>query len=159
MVGAPRSCSVTGPTSWYVLVVLGLPSERFSAERAVLLLIVFLNMSGIDNAGITTVSGQTDVLYSVSSSSHPTFTTPFTYASSCRSQWLQLQLDGIPRYSVSYYSTPDCGTFYDACQPSGRSTFSPGVYPEGYHIATITQFNLNSGLGLGQIWRGACCDE
>jgi hypothetical protein len=104
MVGAPRSCSVTGPTSWYVLVVLGLPSERFSAERAVLLLIVFLNMSGIDNAGITTVSGQTDVLYSVSSSSHPTFTTPFTYASSCRSQWLQLQLDGIPRYSVSYYT-------------------------------------------------------
>jgi hypothetical protein len=115
------------------------------------------NMAGIENAGI--VTSTTTKLPGPPSHYFPTVTTPFTYATSCGSQWLQLSPDASVESSRSVYvSEMYFNTNFLACQPGRKQAFSPGVCPSGYYMAGITEYNDGNG-GSSRLWGAMCCGK
>jgi hypothetical protein len=119
------------------------------------------NMAGIDNAGLMT--SFTSNLQGPSPGQFPVLTTPFKYAASCGSQWLQLSpSDAVESSRFLYFSFHYYATYFKACQPEptkyGPGTFSPGVCPSGYYIAAITEYNDGKG-GSSRSLGGMCCGK
>jgi hypothetical protein len=113
-----------------------------------------VTMNDINNAGITTII--TSDIAAVGSALDP-LTTEHTYAPSCGSQWIQNSPEASYPGYLSYFSTIGYNKYWSACQPNGRSMFSPGVRPKDWIIATMTEYQQEDPKISSRVWAAFCC--
>jgi hypothetical protein len=88
----------------------------------------------------------------------PAVLTPYTFASSCGRHWIQSSPDDI-RSSLTIEGGRAASSYFSRCFPQNTNTFSPGVYPSGYYLATITEFTRIVGAADDRLWQAYCCSR
>jgi hypothetical protein len=128
--------------------------------------LVTIPYSSITRAGIETAS----ISYNITSHfaaprGLPALTTAFTYASSCIENYLQFYPEATSILYSSYCYDAEgpgqnFGNNYLTCQ-AGKTepTYSPGICPSGYTIATVTEWQSTPGATESRLRKAACCSR
>jgi hypothetical protein len=117
-------------------------------------------MADIAEVGVTTqsVSDLDEAVFHRATwmTKFPAVLTPYTFASSCGRHWIQSSPD-VTRSSQTIEGGRAASSYFSRCFPQDTNTFSPGVCPSGYYLATITEFTRIAGTTDDRLWQGLCC--